>query len=178
VTFRLVVGIAGFAYVAIIAARNLSRRGPRPRIDIDEWLPRGWLFLISLTSVALLVGGGFVVVAPNQNFRLGGALAMAGGAALLWLIIRYVHRPVRDVEPPSRNEVLVTLNDARLPPFAHSLRGYDQDEVDAFFKGILSKPPGEIAQIRFKTRWRGYDLQEVDRALDAWSLRQSNPPVF
>jgi DivIVA domain-containing protein len=177
VTFRLAVGIACLAYVAVVAARNFTKRGPRPPIEIDDWLPRGWLFIVSLVSVTLLVGGGIVVFAPHQDFRVGGALAMAAGAALLWLIIGFVRRPVRDVEPPAASEVLVTLEDARLPPFHRAFRGYDQDQVDAFFKGIWSKTPGEIDAIRFRTTRRGYDLRAVDRALDAWSIRQNSPPT-
>jgi DivIVA domain-containing protein len=177
VSFRLVIGIAWLAFCAIVAARNLSQRGPRPKIEVDDWMPNGWLWLPLLMALGLFCGGAWALFESGIQARIGGALSVAGATALVWLVVRYVRRPVREVEPPTPDEVLVTPEDARLPPFPRKFGGYDREQVEAFFNGIWSKSASEIAAARFSTRTRrGYDLQAVDRALDGWALRQNNLP--
>ena len=53
--------------------------------------------------------------------------------------------------------------------FRHQYRGYKIDEVDAFFARIESRgvTAKEIEEVTFRLSWRrGYDLREVDEALD------------
>jgi DivIVA domain-containing protein len=156
-------------YIVVYTAHQFLRRGPRQRLTVDDWEPRGWLGTVVLACAALLYGGGWVLFAPRQTFRLGGGLALAAGLALLAGIISYVRRPALSAPAEAPRG---TAADARLPPFRRSPRGYDPRQVDEFFTQICSKQVAEIEAIRFKTRLRGYRPQDVDRALDGWQSRQ------
>jgi DivIVA domain-containing protein len=156
-------------YVVVYAAHQFLRRGPRQRLTVDDWEPRGWLGSAALACVALIYGGGWVLFSPRQTFRLGGALALGTGLALLAGIISYVRRPALSAAAEAPRG---TAADARLPPFRRSPRGYDRGQVDEFFTQIWSKRVAEIEAIRFKTRLRGYRPQDVDKALDGWQSRQ------
>jgi hypothetical protein len=44
----------------------------------------------------LFWAGAWVLFGAHQNFRLGGALALVGGCLTVWLLVRYLKRPVDD----------------------------------------------------------------------------------
>jgi DivIVA domain-containing protein len=171
VDVKAALGILVSIWVALFAARQFLRRGPRARLTLNDWEPRGWLGLVSILCLGLIYGGGWVLFGRHQTFRVGGALALVGGLALLAVIIQYLRRPV--LPSPSPEGVNASPADAVLPPFPRSAWGYTRAEVDAFFSDIWAKPRQQIEAVSFSVRFRGYCRQEVDRALDGWSVRQS-----
>jgi hypothetical protein len=70
--------------------------------------------------------------------------------------------------PPTPSRPPISAADALLPPFPTGRRGYDRDEVDAFFGSIGSLTQRELDAVRFRTRRGGYRLEDVDRAIDGW----------
>ncbi|OEU86681.1 hypothetical protein DB35_23740 [Streptomyces abyssalis] len=73
--------------------RDWPRRPRRP-LTAQDFLPHtGSLFLPTYLSFFLLYGGSWVLFGPNQTFRLGGFLALLGGAGLTTLIVLYIRRP-------------------------------------------------------------------------------------
>ncbi len=162
-----VIGVLVFVWLIGHAVRQFAVRGPRSRLSWGDWEPHGWLGTMSILCVGLIYCGGAVLFGAHQSFRWGGALALLGGLVLLAVIIGYVRRPAANPSVPEPS-----TSDATLPPFHRTLRGYDRHQVDQFFAGIWSKPSDQIEQARFVTRFHGYQVEEVDQALDGWLVRQ------
>jgi hypothetical protein len=107
--------------------------------------------------------GGFTDLAGNTNRWLSvlyGTACLTVGVPTCIFVLLWLMRPT------SRSES--TVADAALPPFPTDSRGYDCDEVEAFFAGIASSSPAEIEAVRFHARRGGYERETVDRALDGW----------
>lgn len=109
------------------------------------------MFLPTLAGVALTYGGTWVLFGAGQTFRLGGALALAGGLLLDALIIGYVRRPKW---PPSVGERFKTARP-----------GYRADEVDSFFADIGGRSLQDVEGAKFRMASAGYDMDAVDDAL-------------
>jgi len=163
--------IASLITVGGFTAYRFTQTGPRPRLKWSDWDPKwGWLGPVALVTVGLVYGGGSALVTPHQSFRLGGALALVGGLALLALIVQYIRRPVLPESIDDQDPA--TASDALLPPFQLTWHGYDRHDVDAFFAQIWTVNAEQIEAARFPVRMRGYIMRDVDRALDGWAVRQ------
>jgi DivIVA domain-containing protein len=128
---------------------------PRAKLRWSDWDPYGgFMFLPVLLGGGLVWGGGTVLVTTHQQFRLGGALALSGGLALVVLCVLFVRRPTHD-------------NAGR---FELRSRGYDPAEVDAFLDDICHKNPADIRMATFHTARPGYHPAAVDDALDGYAI--------
>ena len=157
------------------AVEQLFSKGVRPRLTLNDWDPKwGWLGTLALLDAGLLYGGGAVLFGRNQHFRLGGALALLAGLALLMLIVRYLRRPAAGSARAAKLGIgtaaggQVGIDE---PPFPTNARGYDKLAVDIFFGRIAGCSPVEIEQARFPTRFGGYDEDAVDAAMEHWKLK-------
>jgi len=162
----LIDGVTGFLLIAF-AGSQLFAHGPRKRLTWRDTDPRGWFALLVISCFALLWAGGLVLFTPGQTFRLGGALSLGAGVALLWTIVRYLRRPTDPV-------TIDSLRDARPGVmFSRTTWGYDRLEVDQFFESMSHATPDAIRSARFHTRRWGYRQAAVDAALDDLLTRKS-----
>jgi DivIVA domain-containing protein len=130
----------------------------------------GGLFLFSLAGLGI-----GIVNLVQARYGVGGtALALAAGASLIWWLVERGN-PIGSspaIGWSNEGSSGATVADAMLPPFTRSMHGYDQQQVVDFFGGIWSKTVTEIEAARFTTRRRGFNVKEVDKALDGWCRRQ------
>ncbi len=68
----------------------------RPRARLQGGLHRLYVLALLVVVGLLWAGASAVVAGPSSLSRLGGVLVFLCGAALVWLVILYLRRPVED----------------------------------------------------------------------------------
>jgi DivIVA domain-containing protein len=146
-----------------------------------HWLESLWLrpagIALQLLMVAVLLVGFWFLVPPDRRWSLFTGLFIGLGVALSApQVYRQAERANREVAEGGRPAQSTASGLFRWTPgmsgrrFRHQHRGYKIDEVDDFFGRIESGTVSakEIEDVTFRLTWwrAGYDLREVDEALD------------
>ena len=136
-----------------------------------DWFPHtGAVFVPAYVAVLFVATSiGLLTSSPRRTGL--GIVCAAAACGLAGLLVQFFRRPVRD--PFDATAAAAVIDGDR--PLLVTAHGYDRGDVDRFLGNVAAHSVADIESVTFKTRWSGYDPQEVDAVLTLWAWRKRYP---